>query len=207
MVVTTVGGVGRGRRAAAGDGLGVAALGGGGVLAYVSRASLMKRTVGAGGVFLGAPGRSVSKSVAVGTLGVPASLRCFLDPEWFEEKEEGWEEDGNVVGVDSDTHRSVLLGAPSSSVLVKEPRRANRDLFRVVDGFLDEVEELFVVISEHIGWEQVNFQLYRGSCRGKRKPGVIPDGQGLVEALVESIEIRCLGLCISKMSERGPRWS
>jgi len=42
---------------------------------------MMKRTVGACGVFLGAEGRGVSKSVAVGTLGVAVSLRRFLDLE------------------------------------------------------------------------------------------------------------------------------
>jgi len=41
----------------------------------------MKRTVGAGGVFLGALGRGVSESVAVGALGVVVSLRHFLDLE------------------------------------------------------------------------------------------------------------------------------
>ena len=63
MVVTRVGRVGRGGGAAAGDGLGVAALGALGVLASVSRSSMMKRTVWAGGVFLGASGRGVSESI------------------------------------------------------------------------------------------------------------------------------------------------
>ena len=63
------------------DSLGVAALGAGGVLPSVSRASMMKRTVWGGGVFLGALGRGVSKSVAVGILGVAVSLRCLFDLE------------------------------------------------------------------------------------------------------------------------------
>jgi len=81
VVVTTVGAVGGGGGAAAGDGLGVAALGACGVLASVSGASMMKRTVGTGGVFLGASGRGVSKPIAVGALGVAVSLRRFLDLE------------------------------------------------------------------------------------------------------------------------------
>ena len=36
----------------------------------------------------------------------------------------------------------------------------------------------------------MNCQLYSGWCLGKRKPGVIPDGEGLVEAVGESIEVR-----------------
>jgi len=44
---------------------------------------MMKRTVGAGGVFLGALVRGVSKSVAVGALCVVVSLRAYLDLEAF----------------------------------------------------------------------------------------------------------------------------
>jgi len=79
VVVPTVGAVGRGGGAATREGLRVAALGAGGVLASMSRASMMKRTVEAGGVLLGASGRSVSESIAVGALGLAVSLRCFLD--------------------------------------------------------------------------------------------------------------------------------
>ena len=81
MVVTIVGTVGRGGGTAAGQGLGVAALGAGGVLASVGRTSMMKRTVGAGGVFQGASGRGVSESVGVCALGVAVTLRRFLDFE------------------------------------------------------------------------------------------------------------------------------
>lgn len=56
MVVTRVGAVRGGGGAAVGDGHGVAALGTSGVLASVGPASLMKRTVGAGRMFLGASG-------------------------------------------------------------------------------------------------------------------------------------------------------
>ena len=81
MVIATVRGVGGGSGTAAGDSLGVAALGAGGVLASVGRTSIMKGTVGAGGVFLGASGRGLSKSIAVGVLGVAVSLGHFLDLE------------------------------------------------------------------------------------------------------------------------------
>jgi len=40
---------------------------------------MMKRTVGEGGVFLGASGRGVFKSIGVGALGVAVSLYRFLD--------------------------------------------------------------------------------------------------------------------------------
>jgi len=140
VVITTVGAMGGGRETAAGDGLGIASLGAGGVLTLMGRTSMMKRTVRAGGVFLGASGMGVSESVTGGTLGVAVSLGRFLDLEPLGEEEEGGEEDGNVVGVNGDDHRSGLLGEPNSSALVKVPGRANRDLLRVVDGFLDEVE-------------------------------------------------------------------
>ena len=81
MVVTEVEAVwGRGR-AGAGDSLRVTALGAGGVLTSEGRTSMMKRIVGAGGVFLGALGIGVSETVAVCALGVVVSLRCFFDLE------------------------------------------------------------------------------------------------------------------------------
>ena len=79
MVVVTVRVVGVGSGAAGGDCLEVATLGAVGVLASVGRMSMMKGTEGAGGVFLGASGRGVSKSIAVGALGVAVSLARFLD--------------------------------------------------------------------------------------------------------------------------------
>jgi len=68
-----------GGRAVAGDLFGIAAIGAGGALASVSSASIVKRKVGPGGVFLTPSGGGVSKSVAVGTLGVALTLRHFLD--------------------------------------------------------------------------------------------------------------------------------
>jgi len=79
VVVTAVG-------AAVGDGLGMAAFGAGGLLASVSRASMLKWTVGERGVFLGALGRGVSKLIAVCTLGVVVSLRLFSTLRHFEKR-------------------------------------------------------------------------------------------------------------------------
>jgi len=39
----------------------------------------------------------------------------------------------------------------------------------------------------------VNCQLYSGWRLGKRKPGIVPDGDGLVEAAGESIEVWGVG--------------
>jgi len=41
----------------------------------------------------------------------------------------------------------------------------------------------------------VNCQLYSSWRLGKRKPGIGSDGEGLVEAVGESIEVRGVGLC------------
>jgi len=81
------------------DGLGVDSIGAGGVVRSVSRTSMVKRTIGTGGMFLGASGRGVSEAVALDTLGVSGSLCRFLYLEAFLEGVEGREEDGNVVGV------------------------------------------------------------------------------------------------------------
>ena len=97
--------------------------------------------------------------------------------------------DGNVVGVNGDNHRSGLLGEPSSSVLVEVAGRANRDRLGVVDGVFDEGKELFVVFWEDVCRERVNCQLYSGWRLGKRKPGAITDGEGLVKAAGEGIEV------------------
>ena len=39
----------------------------------------------------------------------------------------------------------------------------------------------------------MNCQLYSGWRLGKRKPGIVSDGEGLVEAAGESIEVRGVG--------------
>jgi len=107
---------------------------------------MMKRTKGAGGVFQDASGIGVSEPVGVGALGITVDLRSLLDFETPREEKEGWGKDGNLVGVNGDNYPGGLLGKPSSLVLVKVPGRANRDRLCVVDGILDESEELFVVL-------------------------------------------------------------
>ena len=72
-------GSGGGGWAAPGDGPLVSSLGAGGVLAAISRTSMMKWAIWARGVFLGACGRCVSVSVAVGALGVAVGLDDFFD--------------------------------------------------------------------------------------------------------------------------------
>ena len=58
-----------------------------------------------------------------------------------------------------------------------------------MDGVLDEGKEFLVVFWEEVGGDRVNCQLYSGWRLGKCKPGVITDGEGLVEAAGEGIEI------------------
>jgi len=105
---------------------------------------MMKGTVGAGAVFLVASGKDLSELIAVGALGVAVSLRRFRDLDLLREEQEGWEEDGNLVGVNGDDYRNGLRGVPSSSVLVKGPGCANRDRFRVADCVFNESEKLFL---------------------------------------------------------------
>ena len=151
VVLATVGAVGGRRGAAVGDGLGVAAFGAGGVLASVGPTSMMKRTIRAGGVLLGASGMGVSESITIGALGVAVSLGRFRDLEPLVEEEEGGEEDGKVVGVNGDDHRSGLLGEPNSSALVKVAGRANLDRVPVEDRGFVESDLLFVVVWEDVG--------------------------------------------------------
>jgi len=64
-----------------------------------------------------------------------------------------------------------------------------------MDGVFHEGEELVVIFREDVGWDRVNCQLYSGWRLGKRKPGVITDGERLVEAAGEGIEIWRVQLC------------
>jgi len=41
----------------------------------------------------------------------------------------------------------------------------------------------------------MNCQLYSSWRLGKRKPGIITDGEGLVDSAGEGIEVRGVGLC------------
>ena len=79
MVAAAVGAAGGGGREAPRDGFLVSSLGTGGVLAAMGRTSMMKCAIWARGVFLGASGRCVSVSVAVGALGVAVGLDDFFD--------------------------------------------------------------------------------------------------------------------------------
>jgi len=53
---------------------------------------------------------------------------------------------------------------------------------------------LFVVFWEDVCGDRVNCQLSSGWRLGKRKPWVITNGEGLVEAAGEGIEVRGVGL-------------
>ena len=53
---------------------------------------MVKRSVGAGRVFLGAAGGGVAEAVAVGALGVAVGLNRLFDLETFREEEEAREE-------------------------------------------------------------------------------------------------------------------
>ena len=88
MVAAAVGAVGGGGRAAPGDGLLVPPLGAGGVLTSMGRTSMMKCAIWARGMFLGASGRCVSVSIAVGTLGVAIGLDDSLDLSALREEED-----------------------------------------------------------------------------------------------------------------------
>jgi len=111
VVIATVGAVGRGRGAAVGDGLGVASLGTGGVLAEMGRTSMMKRTIRAGGVFLGASGMGVSEPVTVGALGVTVSLGCFLDLESLGKRKRAERRMGTSSGLTETTTEVACLGS------------------------------------------------------------------------------------------------
>ena len=80
---------------------------------------VVKRTVGAGGVFLGASGIGVSESVAVGALGVAVGLRSLLDFETPPEEEERGSEDGNVVGVNGDNPEVACLESLAARSLLR----------------------------------------------------------------------------------------
>ena len=105
-------------------------------MASLVRASIMKCTVRAALVFLGATWTSVSLSIPVAAPCVAVSLGRFLDLEALGKDEAGCDEGGNLFGVHRDNHQSCLLGKPRISVLVKIPGGANRGLPRFVDNLL-----------------------------------------------------------------------
>ena len=79
-------------------------LGAVGVLAPMGRTSMVKCTEWARGVLLGASGRLVSESVAVGTLGVEGGLDDSFDFAALREDEDVSEEGVYVVGVNGANH-------------------------------------------------------------------------------------------------------
>ena len=88
MVAAAVGAVGGGGRAAPRDGFLASSLWAGRVLAAIGRTSMMKCAIWARGVFLGASGRCVSVSVAIGALGVTVGQDDFFDLAAFREEED-----------------------------------------------------------------------------------------------------------------------
>ena len=88
VVAATVGAVGGGGGATPGDRFLVPSFGTGGVLAPMGRMSMMKCAVRACRVFLGASGRCVSKSVAVGALGISIGLDDPFDFPALREEED-----------------------------------------------------------------------------------------------------------------------
>ena len=88
VVAATVGAVGGGGGATPGDGFLVPSFGASGVLAPMGRTSMMKCAIWARGVLLGASGRCVSESVAVGALGVTVGLDDSFNLSAFREEED-----------------------------------------------------------------------------------------------------------------------
>ena len=120
-VVTAVTAMGGRVRATGWDWLVVSAPGAGGILTSVSRASMMKRTNGARRVCGGASLMGASVSPAVSAVGGSGCGEGKFNLAFLREADDACGEGGNVLGVDSDNHRSGLLGAPRISARVKVP--------------------------------------------------------------------------------------
>jgi len=106
----------------------------------------------------------MSDPVAVGTLAVAVSLRPFLELEAFCAEEQSAEENGQVIGIIGEDHRSGLLEAYRISVLGNVPGHANHDLLHVQVCFLNETEEIFLVTWSEVDRDLVNCQLYSGGA-------------------------------------------
>jgi len=121
VVITAVAAMG-GRGPATGwDWLIVSAPGAGGILTSVSRASMMKRTNGARGVGGWASLMGVSGSPTVSTLGDSGGGEGMFDLAFLREDDDLRCEGRYILGVNSDNHRSGLLGLPRISARVKVP--------------------------------------------------------------------------------------
>jgi len=82
---------------------------------------MMKRTNGAPRVDGGACLMSVSISSTVSILGGSAGGEGKFDLAFLREDDDSGCEGQNVLGLDSDNHRSGLLGIPRMSARVKVP--------------------------------------------------------------------------------------
>jgi len=119
VVITTVRARRGGGRALVRNNFGVTAFGAGGVLVSVSRASMMKRRGGAGGVFLGASGRGMSESVAVGTLDVAVSLVFFSTLRRFEKRKRVGRRMTTLSGLTETTNKVCSLESLAGRSLLK----------------------------------------------------------------------------------------
>ena len=121
VVVTAIAGMGGRGRTTGWDWRIVPAPGSGGILTSVSSASMVKRTNGARGVGGGASLMGVSVFPAILTLGGSGGGEGKFNLTFLRQDDNAHCEGGNVLGVDSDNHRSGLLGLPGISARVKVP--------------------------------------------------------------------------------------
>ena len=127
------------------DWLIVATPGAGWILTSVSHASMVKPTDGARRVGIGASLSNVSISPSVSTLGIAACREGKLDLAFLGEYDDASSPGRNVLGVDGDTHRSGLRGAPRISARVMVPACDNRGCFVVEDHLPEILEESFIL--------------------------------------------------------------
>jgi len=121
MVVTAVAAMGGRGRTTGWDWLIVPDPGAGGILASVSRAIMVKCTNGARGGGGGASLMGVSVSPAVLTLAGSGGGEGNFELSFLREDDHPGCEGRNVLRVDSDNHRSRLLGLPRILARVKVP--------------------------------------------------------------------------------------
>ena len=86
MIASTIGAMRGGGAVAVGDGLRIASSGAGGILTPMHRPSVMKGTIGAQRVFLGAVGSGMAAVVAVGAMCVAVCFDHLLDFENLENR-------------------------------------------------------------------------------------------------------------------------
>jgi len=113
---------------------------------------MVMRTSGARGVGGGASLIGVSVSPTVSTLGGSIGQERKFDLALLPEEEDPRSEGRPVFGVDSDNHRSGLLGVPRISVRVKVLGLENRARFVVEDCLPDILEEFLFILGEEPQW-------------------------------------------------------